>query len=124
DLPPGRHEVCVYGIEAFGGGGTSKLGCRTVGGDPFGAIESVTAGPGGGQVHIRGWAVDPDTASPVPVHAYVGSRGTALAADAASGSAPPGFPGPHGFSATIGGDPGRRQVCIAAINAAGTPGAT
>lgn len=124
DLPPGRHDVCAYAIEAFGGGGNRLLGCRAVGGDPFGDLEVVVGGPGGGQVGVRGWAVDPESAEPVPVHVYVyvGSQGTAIAADRPGGRAGSAWGDDHAFEATVTGPPGRQPVCVAAINAPGTPG--
>jgi hypothetical protein len=124
DLPPGRQRVCAYAIETFGGGGNRLLGCRDVGGDPFGAIQVVTGGPRGGEVTVRGWAADPETTAPVPVHVYVGGRGTALTADRPGGAAPAGFGADHAFEGTVTGPVGRQPVCVAAINAPGTPGAT
>ena len=46
---------------------------------PLSAIESVTRVPGG--VRVVGWAVDPDSADPVPVHVYAGGVGVAILAD-------------------------------------------
>lgn len=122
-LPPGRHRVCAYGMNAVGGGGTSLLGCRDVGADPFGSLSVASTGRSG-EVAVSGWAADPDSSSSVPVHIYVGGRGTAVVADAPSSGAPAGFGGNRGFDVVLPAPSGRVEVCVAALNVAGTPGAT
>ncbi|MHB1472340.1 MAG: DUF1906 domain-containing protein, partial [Dermatophilaceae bacterium] len=75
---PGPHSVCLYAINT--GPGTSRpLGCRTVSvanSNPFGQIEAVTTGPHA--VTATGWAIDPDTSSPILVQMYVDGRANAL----------------------------------------------
>ncbi|MCD9623583.1 glycoside hydrolase family 43 protein [Rhabdothermincola salaria] len=115
----GSHQVCAYAINV-GSGGNSLLGCRTVvvpSGSPFGSLDVVSAGPG--SVRVAGWALDPDTAASIPVHVYVGGRGTALTADRTRsdvGAAYPGYGSAHGFSRTLSASPGAQRVCAYAIN--------
>lgn len=71
---PGTHEVCVYGI-SVGAGGNKKLGCRTVtvSPSPFGAIEVAEIIEG--ELHLAGWAIDPNTDDPIRVHVYLDGEG-------------------------------------------------
>ena len=89
-------------------------------GSPFGTIDVISSALGG--VNVAGWAIDPDTTQPIPVHVYVGGTGTALTADQGRtdvGSAYTGFGDNHGFSATIAADSGPQQVCAYGINVGG-----
>lgn len=127
----GTHQVCAYGINT-GPGGHVQLGCRTVtvsgatiseqGRAPVGALENVTAGATG--ITATGWAVDPDTASPIPVHVYVDAAGTAFTANVPRNDLPAAWAAygtQHGFSASVTASPGTRNVCAYAINTAGPP---
>jgi GH25 family lysozyme M1 (1,4-beta-N-acetylmuramidase) len=120
DVPvtPGDHTVCVYGINRGSGTVNPLLGCRLVTGDPFGALDEITPRPGGAVV--TGWAVDPDTTSPIDVHVYVDGRGWAVgradrhrpdvAQALSTGSA-------HGYAVPLAGlPPGTREVCTYGIN--------
>jgi hypothetical protein len=116
---PGRHTVCVYAIDATGGP-NSLLGCTavTVAGPvntlPGGVVDEVTAV--GSEIRVRGWARDPDTTAPIPVHVYVDGVGQAWTANI-----PRGDVGPHSFAGTIPAAPGRHTVCVYAIDSAGGP---
>ena len=116
---PGAREVCVHAIGLAGAGGT-LLGCRTVqvtAASPVGALDGVTAAPGG--VRVNGWALDPETAGPIPVHVYANGAGRVLRADQSRPDIGRAYPaaGPlHGFSATIPTAGGRQDVCTYAIN--------
>ena len=120
-IAPGVHSVCAYGTNV-GPGANNQLGCRTVvipSGPPFGSLDGVSAGPG--SVSVAGWAIDPDTASPIQVHVYVDGQGFNLGpvsvARADVGSAYPGFGPNHGYYATLGGiAPGVHNVCAYGIN--------
>jgi hypothetical protein len=119
---PGTVNVCAYAINV-GIGGTTDLGCRTVtvlAGQPFGALDSVSRS--GGKVRVAGWAIDPDTASPIPVHVYVGPAGYARTADKARtdvGGIYPGYGSAHGFVEEAPDPGGPLSVCVYAINSAG-----
>jgi hypothetical protein len=119
---PGRHTVCAYGINV-GAGANSGLGCKVVfvpTGPPFGSFDMAVGVPGG--VQVGGWAIDPDTTSPIQVHVYVGSSGAALNASASRpdvGAAYPGYGSAHGFGATIAAPPGIHTVCAYGINVGG-----
>ena len=77
---PGAHTLCAYGINN-GAGANVAIGCRPIfvpGTSPFGSFDSVVSKPG--EVGVNGWAIDPDTSSPIAVHVYVDNVGTAITA--------------------------------------------
>jgi hypothetical protein len=116
----GTHPVCVYAINTGNGNTNTGLGCKsiTLGGNPFGNLEVVKAGPD--QVVVSGWAIDPDTASPIDVDVYL--DGAFHERILANGNRPdvanayPGYGPNHGFSVTIGVSGGTHQVCVYGIN--------
>lgn len=122
-LPPGTSEVCAYGINA-GVGTNSFLGCRKVtvgspdqGRAPVGNFESLTVS--GASATATGWALDPDTSSPIAVHLYVNGVGREYVANRARpdvGAAFPGLGSDHGFTEQVALLPGRNQVCAYGIN--------
>ena len=117
----GRQEVCVTVLNK-GPGTDAALGCRTIDVThrPFGSFDSVTAA--GGALSLSGWAIDPDTASPIGVHVYVdGVPAAGLRAEASRPDVAGAFPGygdRHGFAAALPGSyaRGSHQVCVYAIN--------
>lgn len=119
-VTPGDHTVCVYAINRGTGTGNPLLGCRRVTGDPFGSLDAVTRRPEGAVV--TGWAVDPDTASPIDVHVYVNGRG--WAAGRADRERPDvaralSTGGTHGYAVPLAGlGPGTHEVCTYGINVA------
>lgn len=123
----GVHTVCVYGINV-GPGSNTTFRCLTavfngVGADnvsPVGSVDVVSAT--GTSVTVKGWALDPDTVSPVAVHIYVGPTGTAFTSDkyrADIARAYPLYGASHGFSATVTGPAGTSDVCAYAIDTNG-----
>lgn len=85
---------------------------------PSGNWESLTAS--GGDLHIAGWALDPDQpARSSEVHVYVDGGGTAVLADRSRpdvGSAFPGAGAAHGFALSVPVPPGEHRVCVYAID--------
>jgi hypothetical protein len=127
----GTHQVCAYGINV-GPGGNSVIGCQTVvvpggaiteqGRPPVGALEQVTASTIG--ITATGWAIDPDTASAIPVHVYVDNVGKAFTANVTRNDLPAiwaDYGTGHGFTAPIPAAPGTHAVCAYAINTVGPP---
>jgi hypothetical protein len=128
---PGVRQVCAYGINTSTGG-NSSLGCVQVtipapsgtsiteqGRVPIGYIDSLVASPGA--VTVGGWAIDPDTASPVSVHLYLDSASVAVTANIARqdiAAAYPAYGGGHGFSLRMNATSGSHTVCAYAINTA------
>jgi hypothetical protein len=112
----GSHEVCAYAVSRL----VTNLGCRTVtvkpNSPPIGSLEAVTTPTG--QVHVSGWALDPDTTNPIDVHVYVGSNGTAHRADLPRTDVQKnyGMGEKHGFSVTVNAPAGTHNVCVYAIN--------
>jgi hypothetical protein len=119
-LPPGTHQICAYAINLGAGRGNPQVGCQTVvvGGSPFGGFEEVDADPG--QVHITGWALDPDTTGSIQVQAKVGR--TFTAPGLADQDRPevetfrPGYGAAHGFDLTIPATEGEQAVCVYGLN--------
>lgn len=118
---PGTHRVCAWAIDS-GGSSHQGVGCRSVTvptGNPFGYLDSVSAGTG--EVRVVGWSADPDIAGAIPVHVYVGGTGTAAAADVTRPDVAAVFPGwgaGHGFDVRLPAPPGPATVCVFALNAA------
>jgi hypothetical protein len=119
---PGWHQVCAFGINT-GGGSNSLLGCRTVlvpTGPPFGSLDLAVGTNGGARA--SGWAIDPDTKAPIPVHVYVDGRGVATKADRDRpdvGAAYPAYGSAHGFTAEVPASPGAHTLCAYGINTGG-----
>jgi hypothetical protein len=118
----GNRRVCVYGIDQ-GPGSNSLIACRDVlvrSGSPFGNIDS-HGGISMTTARVNGWAIDPDTAAPVELHAYVDGRwGGAFTASAPRhdvGAAYPGYGNDHGFQIDVNGlVKGANRVCVYGIN--------
>ncbi len=116
---PGTRRVCITASN-IGAGSHASLGCRTVvvpGGSPVGNFEGMGAAPGG--VSIAGWALDPDTSSPIYLWVTVDGVGRYLLANLPRPDLAPWFPDlgiEHGFAATIPTAPGVHTVCITAAN--------
>jgi hypothetical protein len=118
-IPAGRHNVCVVAVNQ-GAGANAQLGCATLtnAANPFGFLDSGAEVPGG--VRVTGWAIDPDTVSPVVVNVTV--DGAAAASGPANigrpdvGNAYPAYGPNHGFDFTVPTSPGARKVCVVAVN--------
>jgi hypothetical protein len=124
--PAGRHTVCLYAIN-IGPGASSTLGCRVVtvpSSNPFGQIDTVTTRPGA--VTGTGWAIDPDTSSPIMVQMYVDGHANALTwanlPRPDVGAAYPAAGPDHGYTLSMPAAAGRHTVCLYAINTG--PGAS
>lgn len=123
----GEHTLCVYAINR-GAGANTTLTCRPLmvpgppdaGNAPVGNFESVSVT--GATATVKGWALDPDTVSAIPVHVYVNGVGAITTASAARGDLAAAFPlfsARHGFSLSVSLPAGRSQVCAYAINTSG-----
>ncbi len=122
-LPPGRSEVCAYGINT-GRGDNSFLGCRTVtvagadgGRAPVGFFESLSVS--GTTATAAGWALDPDNPASIAVHLYANGAGREYISDKARpdiGAAYPASGAAHGFVEQLTLGPGTTQVCAYGIN--------
>ena len=127
--PPGVRTLCLYGIDTVAPGSNSTLGCTLVDVQvsPFGHLDSaVRSSPS--TVELRGWAIDPDTASPAAVHVYVAGRPAAVTsadrprADVASAHPEYAASG-HGWAVAVGVLPGQR-ACAYAVDVAGAGSST
>jgi SpoIID/LytB domain protein len=122
--PRGTTLVCVY---ADAGGQHLQLGCGNAtspAGAPFGNVDEVTgvaadgAGPAG--INVRGWAIDPDTSGPIPVHLYYAGGATPTTANGSRpdvGRAYPSSGADHGYALRIPAPAGSSgELCAYAIN--------
>jgi peptidoglycan/xylan/chitin deacetylase (PgdA/CDA1 family) len=117
----GRHTVCVYAVNVGVGFGNPPLGCLSVfvlPREPFGNLD--VAVDGGRSLRLAGWAIDPDTANPITVHAYVDGRyvgSTTAGGDRPDvGAAFPRYGSSHGFALTVAATYGTHRVCLYGIN--------
>ena len=68
---------------------------------------------------MRGWAIDPDTTSPIFLWVTVDGVGRHVQAAASRpdvGAAHPAYGDNHGFSVSIAASPGSHRVCVTAAN--------
>jgi len=129
NLSVGTHNVCVTAINYSGTGGVNKsLGCKSIfySHDPQGSFTATRTAAN--VVQVTGWAIDPDTSSPIQIKAtFVGVQGPPITAgDNWSSSTynsefrTSEFGSNHAFttSGAIGVDPqgGGQRVCVTAIN--------
>ena len=115
---PGRHEVCVYGINADPGAHT-LLGCRFADvptAAPIGVVDRMSGEYNG--ITVEGWALDPDTTEPTDVHVYVDGVGAAVRADGLRPDvgAVHRKGDRHGFTYVKPLPAGRHEVCVWGIN--------
>ena len=112
----GVHHVCLYAINV-GTGSNATMACRdlTLNYSPVGAITALSQRPGG--FNISGWAIDPDTSSPVTVTVAADGAtvGTAVADQAATGHGNHGFTGAFKLPGSLL-PPGVRTICVTATN--------
>lgn len=86
--------------------------------NPFGSFDGVARGPN--RISVSGWAIDPDTTSPIKVHVYVNN--VFQGEHNANGSRPdiasayPGFGANHGFTVEVPTGGGPLNVCVYAMN--------
>ncbi len=73
-VPAGTHQLCAYGMNVGAGTVNTRFGCRTVtmNSNPLGVLESSPQQPGG--FLATGYALDPDTTSPITVRVYLDGR--------------------------------------------------
>lgn len=117
---PGPHTICLYAVNT-GPGSSTALGCRSVtalSSDPFGQIDS--AGAAAGTVTATGWAIDPDTASPIIVQAYVdgafATMGWANLSRPDVATVYPAAGASHGYRLVSAARPGLHTLCLYAVN--------
>jgi hypothetical protein len=123
---PGDHRICAYAIDTADSGPSSAamnrlLACRpvTVNARAVGVVDLAETAPGG--VRVAGWALDPETSEPLAVHVYVdGALAGVARADLPRddiGSLVPAWGPARGFDVVVPAVPGRREVCVYAIDA-------
>lgn len=116
----GRVGLCAWVINKPSGPNVD-LGCRTVTtpSDAVGSFDGAASTQAG--IRLQGWALDPDTASPVAVHFYDNGRivtdTTANVSRPDVGRAYLGFGDSHGFDVTVANPTnGVHQICAYAIS--------
>jgi hypothetical protein len=118
-LAVGTHSVCVYAFKVGSTTASTQLGCytATVGGPPVGALDYISTGPG--TVNAYGWAVDPDTTSPIDVSFVldgqtIGSTTASLTRSWFGVMTTFGYN--HGFAQKLTVPVGKHVLCIVGIN--------
>lgn len=118
NVPNESGTLCAYAINGAGNGNNPLIGCKFVNTNPVGSLDG--ASRWGNGVRVRGWAIDVDTAAPVPVHVYVdGHPVAAISANnvrADLGAAFKAYSASHAFDAVVPLGPGPHVVCAYAIN--------
>lgn len=115
----GSHLVCLY-LNNLGAGHNIQLGCPSVlvHNNPFGKLEAAGQRPTG--VTVSGYAIDPNTTTPVTVWTSV--DGVVAAKSVASLARPdlaakyPASGSAHGYSVLLQLGTGSHRVCVTAIN--------
>ena len=114
----------AYGNRNFWRIFSDWFGSPTGGTNPIGGMDVV----GDGDIRVRGWALDPDSADALKVHVYVNGVGAAVTTANASrpdvGRAYPGYGDNHGIDVALAAKTGTYNVCAYAINVAGGTGNT
>ena len=115
---PGRHEVCVEGVN-IGPGPATALGCRVVVVPdtlPIGVVDSITTTSA--TISVSGWTLDPDTNAPNEAHIYIDGVGVSLSANQSRPDIAAAFGrgDQHGFSRAFPAAPGSHQICVFGIN--------
>jgi hypothetical protein len=123
-LKSGNHTVCATAKNVLYGTHDSTPACRTISLAlrPLGAFESLTRASGSTDLQVTGWALDPDTNSPLSVTATLdGASLPAIVADATRTDIGQRYPygNAHGISTTITADDGEHTVCLTAKNVGG-----
>jgi hypothetical protein len=123
---PGDHRVCAYAIDTNGdrpGDGVLNrlLACRsvTVSTRAIGNVDVAETAPGG--IRVAGWALDPETAEPLAIHVYIdGALAGVTRADVDRpdiAALAPAWGPARGYDVVVPAIPGRREVCVYAIDA-------
>ena len=117
---PGSRKVCVTAL-GTDGLRSQSLGCKTVTvikAAPFGAVNGVTAVPGG--LRVNGWTIDPDKkATSIKARIAVDGKATTVTASASRSDVSRAYPGAgakHGFDVTVPAAGGTRSVCVTGVN--------
>jgi hypothetical protein len=118
----GQQRACVFEQTS-----NTLIGCRDVNPvtHPFGDFSTAVGRTGPPTIDIGGWALDPDTSEPTPLHVYVdGAFATTVWATVPRpdvNAAFPAYAGGRGFLASLPSTIGSHQVCVYAINVPAGP---
>ncbi|HEX3336988.1 MAG TPA: hypothetical protein VHS54_11050, partial [Jatrophihabitans sp.] len=126
----GNHTVCAVGLNVVYGTANSKSACQTItlALEPIGKFESLKRASGSTNLAVLGWALDPDTTSPLTIAvtidgaAYPSFKASVTRTDVAA--AYPWSGAAHGISAVLQADDGEHTVCLWAVNVGGGSGNT
>jgi hypothetical protein len=118
----GTHQICTYALN-IGLGANTSLGCLSLSRrvNPIGLFAAATrVGGTSDTLSISGWAVDPDTVSPIAAHVIVDSVDkktfTANLPNSTVQANYPIYGANHGYSTSIVLGPDEHVVCITAYN--------
>ena len=118
--PAGPRTVCLAALDHDGTAPAADMGCHTVvvPARPIGHFDTLTSTPT--TVTATGWALDPDTTSPITVRVTLDGVAQEHTADAARPDVGAAFGkgDAHGFSVTLPAAEGPHTVCVEALKAA------
>jgi hypothetical protein len=123
-LKSGDHNVCAVGLNVLYGTHNSKASCKTItlALKPFGKFESLKRASGSTNLAVTGWALDPDTDSPISVKVTLDGKAYAtINANTARSDIDSTYPygADHGISTTVTANDGEHTVCMTAVNVGG-----
>lgn len=109
-------DFCLTAVNV-GAGSDAKV-CEKFGPNPVGRLDTVTPVPGG--FDASGWALDPDSASPISVQIFVDGKNvtTTTAGNTRTdiASAYPAYGAAHGYSTRVTASAGTHTVCAYGVN--------
>jgi archaellum component FlaG (FlaF/FlaG flagellin family) len=129
--PNGTHRVCVVALKSTiysTANSPAVCGSVTLNFNPFGRYESATRVGTSNTFAIKGWAIDPDTTSPISVRIAI--DGTVVQTASANVSrtdvaqAYPAYGALHGIATSVTSDQNEHRVCVTALNVGGGTGDT
>ncbi|WIE81155.1 GH25 family lysozyme [Curtobacterium sp. MCSS17_016] len=127
--PVGKHTICVTGVNVGAGANATVGSCKTVtisASSPHGALDTAKVTAAG--VTIGGWAIDPNTTSPIKVHANVDGRTVqTLTASTTRNDVARAYPksgAKHGFTGTVPVPAGKHTICTTGVNVGAGTNAT
>ncbi len=124
-LKSGAHSICAVGVNVAFGAGNGTVACQsvTLRLNPFGRFESLARAPGSVNLVVGGWAIDPDTSSPIKITLSLdGAAPTVAVADSSRpdvASVYPQYGTLHGYSLILAASDGEHTLCVSAVNVSG-----
>ena len=123
-LRSGTHKVCAVAVNVLFGTHNSAPACKsiTLALAPLGGFNTLSRAVGSSNLAVTGWALDPDTTSPISVRITLdGAAYATVVAKTARTDIATKYPygADHGLSTTVTASAGEHTVCLTAVNVSG-----